>query len=151
MEAKDLPPTFIGSFAHYYRLLTLGHTGLVPETEIEPVTDLVSAAEVGGHFTLEPCPSEQARLELFLNLDLHVVAFAQRSGGLLVLRAHQPAQRLCLLRERLTLLAYAAAQCFERRHDGIAAAARSHRVVLEREAVEAQRERGGALTPQRVA
>ena len=40
MKTADLPPLFIDTFAHYYNQLVAGETGLIPEAEIEPVTDL---------------------------------------------------------------------------------------------------------------
>jgi UTP--glucose-1-phosphate uridylyltransferase len=40
MAAADLPSLFIETFAYYYEQLVAGQTGLIPEAEIEPVTDL---------------------------------------------------------------------------------------------------------------
>ena len=40
MEEANLPALFIDTFAHYYEQLVAGETGLIPEAEIEPVTDL---------------------------------------------------------------------------------------------------------------
>ena len=40
MEEANLPALFIDTFAHYYEQLVAGETGLIPESEIEPVTDL---------------------------------------------------------------------------------------------------------------
>lgn len=43
MEKEGLPPLVIDTFSHYYQKLASGHTGLLPETDIQPVTpeDLV--------------------------------------------------------------------------------------------------------------
>jgi UTP--glucose-1-phosphate uridylyltransferase len=43
MEAEGLPRTFVDTFAYYYELLTDGKTGLIPETDIQPVTILPDA------------------------------------------------------------------------------------------------------------
>ncbi len=40
MEAEHLPPIVIRTFQHYYDQLACGETGLIPESEIEPVESL---------------------------------------------------------------------------------------------------------------
>ena len=40
METAGLPSIFIDTFYHYYEQLAAGQTGLIPETDIEPVTSL---------------------------------------------------------------------------------------------------------------
>lgn len=43
MQAAGLPNLFIQTFARYYQELVDGHTGLIPESEIEPVPTLPDA------------------------------------------------------------------------------------------------------------
>jgi len=40
MEAEGLPSVFVDTFAHYYDQLVAGETGLIRESEIEPVAAL---------------------------------------------------------------------------------------------------------------
>src|SRR5436305_84385 len=42
MRSEGLPDIALDTFAHYYRLLESGERGLLPESEIEPVTELPS-------------------------------------------------------------------------------------------------------------
>jgi UTP--glucose-1-phosphate uridylyltransferase len=44
MKAEALPSIFIDTFAYYYEQLRAGESGLIPESEIEPVADLPDAA-----------------------------------------------------------------------------------------------------------
>jgi UTP--glucose-1-phosphate uridylyltransferase len=53
MRAAGLPAIAIETFAHYYRLLEAGDTGLIPEAAIEPVQELPDAADL-----LEDAPPE---------------------------------------------------------------------------------------------
>ncbi|MFL5847179.1 MAG: UTP--glucose-1-phosphate uridylyltransferase [Solirubrobacteraceae bacterium] len=46
MRAEGLPEVAVETFAHYYRLLEAGETGLIPESEIEPVDALPDAEEL---------------------------------------------------------------------------------------------------------
>lgn len=55
MQAAGLPQVFIETFAFYYQQLLAGHTGMIPETDIKPVTSLPDAetlpaylAEIGA-------------------------------------------------------------------------------------------------------
>lgn len=45
MQAEGIPTIFINTFAHYYEQLVAGVTGLIPESEIEPVLSLPDAAQ----------------------------------------------------------------------------------------------------------
>ncbi|MBW2312879.1 MAG: UTP--glucose-1-phosphate uridylyltransferase [Deltaproteobacteria bacterium] len=49
MLDAGLPPVAVDTFRHYWELLQDGTTGLVPETEIEPVASLPSLADLGDH------------------------------------------------------------------------------------------------------
>ncbi|MCW2966777.1 MAG: UTP--glucose-phosphate uridylyltransferase [Solirubrobacteraceae bacterium] len=46
MRDAGLPAVAIETFAHYYRQLEAGETGLIPESEIEPVAELPDAEEL---------------------------------------------------------------------------------------------------------
>jgi len=46
MRAEGLPDVAIETFAHYYRLLEAGETGLIAESEIEPVESLPDAEDL---------------------------------------------------------------------------------------------------------
>ncbi len=46
MRAEGLPEVFVRIFAYYYEQLLDGHTGLIRETEIRPVADLVDAEDL---------------------------------------------------------------------------------------------------------
>ena len=55
MQAENLPDGFIRTFRHYYEQLVEGRTGLIPESEIEPIDSLpdvevlpASLAEIGN-------------------------------------------------------------------------------------------------------
>ena len=43
MRAADLPEIFIDTFGYYFKQLVEGHTGLIPEADIEPVDSLPDA------------------------------------------------------------------------------------------------------------
>lgn len=47
MRAEKLPEIVIDTFEHYYNQLVAGHTGLIPEAEIEPVESLPDADDFG--------------------------------------------------------------------------------------------------------
>jgi UTP--glucose-1-phosphate uridylyltransferase len=46
MEAEGLPQAAVDTFTHYYDRLVAGETGLLRESEIEPLTDVPDAAEL---------------------------------------------------------------------------------------------------------
>lgn len=46
MVAEGLPAVAVETFAHYYRQLEAGETGLIPESEIEPVESLPDADDL---------------------------------------------------------------------------------------------------------
>ncbi len=49
MQAEGLPSLVIDTFQHYYRQLLAGASGLIPESEIEPVDDLPQVAQLPAH------------------------------------------------------------------------------------------------------
>ena len=46
MRAEGLPEVAVETFAHYYRLLEAGETGLIAEDAIEPVESLPDAEDL---------------------------------------------------------------------------------------------------------
>ncbi len=50
MRAEGLPDLFIRTFRHYYEQLQAGHRGIIPESAIEPVQDLVDAETLPAHY-----------------------------------------------------------------------------------------------------
>jgi UTP--glucose-1-phosphate uridylyltransferase len=46
MRADGVPDAAVDTFRHYFELLVDGETGMLPESELEPVTDLPDAAEL---------------------------------------------------------------------------------------------------------
>jgi UTP--glucose-1-phosphate uridylyltransferase len=57
MRDEGLPDVAIDTFAHYYERLRAGETGMLPEAEIEPVTDLPRADDL-------PDPGDEGRAAL---------------------------------------------------------------------------------------
>jgi UTP--glucose-1-phosphate uridylyltransferase len=51
MRQAGLPQIFIDTFACYYEQLLQGHTGLIPESEIEPVAGAPDAEALPAHLT----------------------------------------------------------------------------------------------------
>jgi UTP--glucose-1-phosphate uridylyltransferase len=50
MEAESLPPSFVASFARFYRMVTVGQTGHIAESDIRPIADLPDASELEAPF-----------------------------------------------------------------------------------------------------
>src|SRR3954470_4255839 len=46
MRGEGLPDAAIDAFAHYYERLAEGEQGMLPESEIEPVTDVQDSADL---------------------------------------------------------------------------------------------------------
>jgi UTP--glucose-1-phosphate uridylyltransferase len=46
MEREGVPEAAVNTFRHYYEQLAGGESGMLPESEIEPVTDVVDAEEL---------------------------------------------------------------------------------------------------------
>ena len=49
MRAAGVPDVAIATFRHYYRQLEAGATGMLPESEIEPVESLPDAGDLPTH------------------------------------------------------------------------------------------------------
>jgi UTP--glucose-1-phosphate uridylyltransferase len=88
MRGEGLDERAVGVFAHYYRQLEQGATGVIPEADIEPVTDLVSLDDV-------PVASSTARQALAttavirLNGGLGTSMGMDRAKSLLPVRGEQ--------------------------------------------------------------
>ncbi|MFT5680915.1 MAG: UTP--glucose-1-phosphate uridylyltransferase [Myxococcota bacterium] len=70
MQADDLPQQAIDSFAHHYRQLIAGETGMIPESAITPVADLPDAE------ALDPALADLGRAHL------HRAVIIKLNGGL---------------------------------------------------------------------
>src|SRR5215207_1330325 len=62
MEAEGIPQPAIKTFRHYYEQLESGETGMLPESEIEPVEEVAS---------LDELPDEDGPLEEAVVLKLN--------------------------------------------------------------------------------
>ena len=92
MQAESLPQAFIDTFRHYYAQLLAGDTGLIPETEIEPVADLPDA---------EKLPAELAAVG---EAHLSQTVFIKLNGGLGTGMGLQKAKALLPVKGELTFL-----------------------------------------------
>ena len=92
MQAENLPQLFIDTFRHYYAQLVAGETGDIPESEIEPVTDLPDA---------ERLPARLARLG---EAHLAQTVFIKLNGGLGTSMGLQKAKSLLPVKDDLTFL-----------------------------------------------
>jgi UTP--glucose-1-phosphate uridylyltransferase len=91
MRGEGLPDPAIDAFAHYYRLLAEGEQGMLPESELEPVTDVQDGAEL-------PEDTERAAE----GLDKTVVI--KLNGGLGTSMGMTQAKSLVEVKEGLTFL-----------------------------------------------
>src|SRR5436190_18281669 len=106
MRAAGVPDVAIATFAHYYRQLEEGASGLVPEAEIEPVESVPAADAL-------PEGSDAAREAL----DRTVVI--KLNGGLGTSMGMTKAKSLLPVKDGLSFLDVIARQVLElrRRHD----------------------------------
>jgi UTP--glucose-1-phosphate uridylyltransferase len=98
MKAEDLPPIFIDTFAYYYEQLRAGETGLIPESEIEPVCDLPDA-------DLLP-----AKYEAVGEAALAKTAVIKLNGGLGTSMGLEQAKSLLVIKDDLSFLEIIACQ-----------------------------------------
>jgi UTP--glucose-1-phosphate uridylyltransferase len=106
MRAAGLPPVAIETFAHYYRQLESGETGLIPESEIEPVTDVPDAETL-------PAPGD----DIDALLDQTVVV--KLNGGLGTSMGMTQAKSLLEVKQGLSFLDIIARQVLDvRRRTG---------------------------------
>jgi UTP--glucose-1-phosphate uridylyltransferase len=102
MRREGLPEAFIDTFRHYYRQLAEGETGMLPESEIEPVGDVQE---------LDALPDEAGPLDEAIVLKLN--------GGLGTSMGMTRAKSLIEAKDGLTFLDVIARQVLElRRRSG---------------------------------
>ncbi|MCW2989771.1 MAG: UTP--glucose-phosphate uridylyltransferase [Solirubrobacterales bacterium] len=102
MRAEGLPDVAIETFAHYYRLLEAGETGLIAESEIEPVASLPDAEDL-----VEEAPAELLDQAVVIRLNGGLGTSMGMSGpkSLLLARGEETfldliARQVLALRER---------------------------------------------------
>jgi UTP--glucose-1-phosphate uridylyltransferase len=103
MQAEGLPDLAIATFAHYYQQLLAGETGLMPESCIEPVTDLPSAQTIGTRWVALGHEAQAQTVLLKLN------------GGLGTSMGLEQAKALLPVRDGLTFLDIIAQQAMTAR------------------------------------
>jgi UTP--glucose-1-phosphate uridylyltransferase len=101
MRAEDLPEIAIDNFKHYYERLREGETGLLPESDIEPVGDLTDADGL-------PAPDEG-------DDALDRTAIVKLNGGLGTSMGMTKAKSLLEVKDGLTFLDIAVRQVLELR------------------------------------
>src|SRR5436190_8271208 len=104
MRDAGLPDIALDTFTHYWRLLESGERGLLPESEIEPVTDVPSFDDL-------PEPGEEGREAL----DRAVVL--KLNGGLGTSMGMTRAKSLLEVKDGLTFLDIIARQVLELRRE----------------------------------
>lgn len=92
LQAARQPRVFIETFAHYYEQLVAGQTGMIPEAEIQPVTEMAD---------LERLPPKQA---LFGRRALMKTAVIKLNGGLGTGMGLEQAKSLLPVKDGLTFL-----------------------------------------------
>jgi UTP--glucose-1-phosphate uridylyltransferase len=102
MRGEGLPDAAIDAFAHYYRRLAEGEQGMLPESELEPVTDVQDSADL-------PDASEEAEEAL----DKTVVI--KLNGGLGTSMGMTKAKSLLEVKDGLTFLDLIARQILDLR------------------------------------
>lgn len=98
MQAENLPEVVIKNFEYYYRQLVEGRTGLLPETEIEPVQSLPDA---------EQFPAELAQIG---RRALPHTILLKLNGGLGTGMGLEKAKSLLVVKDGLTFLDVVARQ-----------------------------------------
>jgi UTP--glucose-1-phosphate uridylyltransferase len=102
MRADGAPDVAVQNFRHYYERLASGETGTIPEDEIEPATDLPSAADLP-----EPGDDGKEALERAVVIRLN--------GGLGTSMGMTAAKSLLEVKDGLTFLDVIARQVLELR------------------------------------
>jgi UTP--glucose-1-phosphate uridylyltransferase len=106
MRAAGVPEVAIDTFAHYYRQLEAGETGMIPESTIEPVSDLPKADDLP-----DPPDGGRAALDKAVMIKLN--------GGLGTSMGMTEAKSLLEVKDGLTFLDIIVRQVLElrREHD----------------------------------
>src|SRR2546423_729124 len=128
MRAADVPDVAIATFAHYYRQLEEGASGLVPEAEIEPVESVPDAAELP-----EPADGAPEALDRTVVIKLN--------GGLGTSMGMTKAKSLLPVKDGLSFLDVIALQGLELRrgHEARARLGRMDPFATQGESVGARR------------
>ncbi len=92
MQDAGLPELFIASFAHYYDQLVQGHTGLIPEADIQPVDSLPDAESFSADYAATG------------EVALGKTAVIKLNGGLGTSMGLEQAKSLLPVREDLSFL-----------------------------------------------
>jgi UTP--glucose-1-phosphate uridylyltransferase len=98
MKSEGLPPIFIDTFAYYYEQLVAGHTGLIPESDLQPVCDLPDADRLPEKYV-------QAGEDV-----LAKTAVIKLNGGLGTSMGLEKAKSLLVIKDNLTFLDIIACQ-----------------------------------------
>lgn len=85
MRAAGLSDSAIRAFEHNYRLLTAGASGMLAESEIQPIEDLPRLADIAGHVSPDPGLLAQT-VVLKLNGGLGTSMGLERAKSLLVVK-----------------------------------------------------------------
>src|SRR5436190_7098533 len=96
MRAVGLSGAAIQAFAHTYESLAAGHTGMIPESTIQPVTELPRLEDVGGE-TPSPTPTSPEAL-------LAETVVIKLNGGLGTSMGLERAKSLLPVKDGLTFL-----------------------------------------------
>jgi UTP--glucose-1-phosphate uridylyltransferase len=102
MRAAGVPDVAVATFAHYYRQLEAGETGMIPEADLDPVENLLSSEAL-------PDPGDAARTAL----DRAVVI--KLNGGLGTSMGMTRAKSLLPVKDGLTFLDIVVRQVLELR------------------------------------
>jgi UTP--glucose-1-phosphate uridylyltransferase len=86
MRSEGLPDIVIKTFEYYYSLLAKGQTGLIPETEIEPVETLPDVANFEGRFAARGQTALAKTILLKLNGGLGTSMGLDKAKSLLIVK-----------------------------------------------------------------
>ena len=83
MRTEGLPPLAIATFKYYYSQLVTGNSGLIPESEIEPVASLPAIEELGTAVRRTGARSKPATVVIKLNGGLGTSMGLDRAKSLI--------------------------------------------------------------------
>lgn len=86
MREEQLPEIVIRTFAHYYDQLLQGHTGVIPEDQIDPVRDLPDAETLSAHLAQSGRHALQQTVLIKLNGGLGTSMGLERPKSLLSIK-----------------------------------------------------------------
>ena len=98
MNAEGLPPIFIDTFAFYYEQLLAGQTGLISESDIQPIYDLPDAELLSDSYVRAG------------EVALAKTAIIKLNGGLGTSMGLEQAKSLLVVKDGLTFLDIIACQ-----------------------------------------